>query len=206
MHPSFEWVRLRDIHREFSAPGFSSQEYPSLDGKSFSLSSSKGISMTDSHSTREKNDLACSSTQEYHSEFYCGRKVRWFVVVARVSYHSAHQRRNLHRAFEDDVDVWMVIGRPNVINLLISAYRESAIHTIFKILTRKSLYNTLLRIGSPVFSGFSIHARQSPIRLASSDPEESEKRFIHHDPTNLFNRIACCHLRHYFGFAAATQI
>lgn len=65
---------------------------------------------------------------------------RWKEIsIARTgSIVSANQRgENLHRAFEDDVDVWMVIGRPNVTKLLISAYRESAIHTIFKILSAR---------------------------------------------------------------------
>ena len=76
-------------------------------------------------------------------------------------------------AFEDDVDVWMVIGRPNVMKLLISVYQELAIHTIFKIFTRRSLYNTLLRIGSPVFSRIPDTYETKP--NSSIHPEENDK-------------------------------
>ena len=136
-------------------------------------------------SSQRKEHPACNSIEEYHPHLHSARRVRWieslngfsieqtmkitrnwpkeFEVVAargrRITQHIG--RRNLHRAFEDDVDVWMVIGRPNVMKLLISVYQELAIHTIFKIFTRRSLYNTLLRIGSPVFSGSPIHTRQN---------------------------------------------
>lgn len=91
-----------------------------------------------------------------------------------VSVGTSTGEKNLHRAFEDDVDVWMVIGRPNVMKLLIRRLpRIGHSYNIQDPLRAGSLYNTLLRNGTPVFiQDLRLYATKN----TSSNPVYNPKR------------------------------
>lgn len=98
------------------------------------------------------------------------------------------------------MDVWMVIGRPNVMKLLIPRLpRIGHSYNIQDPLRAASLYNTLLRDGSPVFvQDLRLHATSS--NSIHNPPRRN------HDPANLSNPAPRPPPLHRLDFSSTAQV